>query len=167
MNGYRTAAFLTAACLLAACANGHTSSEDEMTPEPQRHRAAGKDLSVDSAAIIVGEVGPEAGEKGPQPTIGPGLQRLADLAMKDLGARMGVELAEIGIAQAEYVTWRDSSLGCPQPDYQYMQVLTNGSRIKLRVAKQVYEYHSGGNRPPFLCQNPSKSAPLPYRHGEA
>jgi len=167
MNDYRTAAFLTAACLLAACANGQTSSDEETAQELQKAKSVDKGLSVQSAPTVAGDLGPEGVEKGGQAAVGPGLQRLAELAMKDLGARIGVEQAAIDIAQAEYVTWRDSSLGCPQPGSQYMQVLTNGSRIGLRVAKQVYQYHSGGNRPPFLCENPSKIEPLPYAHGEA
>lgn len=167
MNGYRTAAFLTTACLLAACVNAQTSSEEERAQEPQKAKAAGTDLSVHSAPTKAGDLGTKSEEKGGQAALGPGLQRLADLAVKDLGARMGVEHEAINIAKAEYVTWRDSSFGCPQPGYQYTQALTNGSRIKLRVGKEVYQYHSGGNRPPFLCKNPSKAEPLPYAHGEA
>jgi hypothetical protein len=27
-----------------------------------------------------------------------------------------------------------------------------GELIRLRVEERLYEYHSGSNRPPFLCQ---------------
>jgi hypothetical protein len=37
----------------------------------------------------------------------------------------------------------------------YTQVQVEGLLIRLRVGKRVYEYHSGGGRPPFLCEQPS------------
>ena len=74
---------------------------------------------------------------------------------------------DIDIVDAAYVTWRDSSIGCPRPGMQYMQVLTNGSRILLRANAVLYYYHSGGSRAPFLCAKPSPNEPLPYAPGEA
>lgn len=101
------------------------------------------------------------------PGLGPGLQRLADIARTDLSTKLGVDAGDIGIVEAAYVTWRDSSIGCPRPDMQYMQVLTNGARIVLRANGVLYHYHSGGNRAPFLCARPSPEGPLPYAPGEA
>lgn len=34
----------------------------------------------------------------------------------------------------------------------YAQVLQEGLLIVLRANQQLYEYHSGGDRPPFLCK---------------
>ena len=100
-------------------------------------------------------------------SLGPGLQRLADLAVTDLATNLNVDEEIIEVVEAQFVTWRDSSAGCPRPGMQYMQVLTNGSRIVLRVDGTIYHYHSGGNRPPFYCAKPSSIEPLPYSHGEA
>lgn len=101
------------------------------------------------------------------PGLGPGLQRLADVARSDLGAKLDVDAEDIDVVEAAYVTWRDSSIGCPRPDMQYMQVLTNGARLVLRANGILYHYHSGGNRAPFLCAHPSPGASLPYAPGEA
>lgn len=101
------------------------------------------------------------------PGLGPGLQRLADVAKSDLSKKMGVDVVDIDVVEAAYVTWRDSSIGCPRPDMQYMQVLTNGARLVLRANGTLYHYHSGGSRAPFLCPGPSPEEPLPYAPGEA
>jgi len=100
-------------------------------------------------------------------TPGPGLQRLAAIAKSDLSTKLGIDAEDIDIVEAAYVTWRDSSIGCPRPGMQYMQVLTNGSRILLRANAVLYHYHSGGSRAPFLCAKPSPNEPLPYAPGEA
>lgn len=99
--------------------------------------------------------------------LGPGLQRLAEMAKSDLVTKLGVDRQGIQVVEAEYVTWRDSSIGCPRTDMQYMQVLTNGARLLLRANGVLYHYHSGGNRAPFLCTTPAPNGPLPYAPGEA
>jgi hypothetical protein len=58
------------------------------------------------------------------------------------------------VVSSEEVTWRDASLGCPQPGMNYAQMLTNGTRIVLEAAGQQYNYHSGSHGAPFLCANP-------------
>ena len=100
------------------------------------------------------------------PDLGPGLQRLVDLAIMDLATSLNVESDAVEVVEAQFVTWRDSSAGCPKPGMQYLQVLTNGARIVLQVNGTIYHYHSGGSRPPFHCAKPSPTKPLPYSHGE-
>ena len=121
-----------------------------------------KDLTVESTPLPATDI-----SLAPSAPIGPGLQRLVDMASKNLTAKLGIEETGIKVVEAAYVTWRDSSLGCPQPDTQYMQVLTNGSRIVLKTSNGVFHYHSGGNRQPSYCAKPSKIGPLPYSPGEA
>lgn len=119
-------------------------------------------LSVESVPQAVSE-----GKDMSNANLGPGAQRLADLAIADMSSRFKIEKEDIKIVRAEYVTWRDSSAGCPRPDMQYLQVLTSGSRIVLKAGDKIYHYHSGGSRPPFYCAKPSPQKPLPYSHGEA
>ncbi len=81
----------------------------------------------------------------------------AELARDDLAARLDVEAAAIEIVTAELVVWPDSSLGCPQPDMAYLQVLSDGYRVLLSHDGAIYSYHGGGSRlDPFLCEQPSK-----------
>ncbi len=92
-----------------------------------------------------------------KPTAGPPseLQPLVDQAIADLVDRMSVDPAEVEVVTAETVVWPDTSLGCPQPGMQYLQVLTDGFRIELRVKDHIYAYHGGRGRGPFLCENPA------------
>jgi hypothetical protein len=57
----------------------------------------------------------------------------------------GVDSTPLTVTRAEPVTWPDSSLGCPQPGIQYLQVLTPGYLIELHGAQGDYVMHVAGN----------------------
>jgi hypothetical protein len=82
---------------------------------------------------------------------------LVSQAKEDLAKRLSVPTTAIELLKLEEVTWRDSSLGCPQPGMAYAQVLVNGSLIMLKHEGAVYQYHSGKGGAPILCENPTKS----------
>ncbi len=107
---------------------------------------------------------PEKSTPGP---LDARMQAFVDSSRKDLAAKLQVLVSQIELVDASYVTWRDSSLGCPQPGNQYMQALVNGTRIKFRYAGKIYHYHSGNNKAPSLCEKPAASEPLPYGSGDA
>ncbi len=86
----------------------------------------------------------------------PALQGLVMQAKENLAGRLSVGVDQIDLIEAEAVVWPDSSLGCPRPGMMYTQVQHDGSFIRLRVGKRIYDYHSGGNRPPFLCEQATK-----------
>lgn len=129
--------------VLAACATpANSDAQDDMTT-----------TSSPSVAITVDPVSPDSTEaKGTD----PGLKSPVESAVVDLAERLGVDRAEVEVVSAYLVTWPDSSLGCPEPDMSYAQVLTDGAVIELGVGETVYNYHMGGNRyTPFLCEEPS------------
>ena len=95
------------------------------------------------------------------------LQGYVDSSSNDLAEKLNVSEDQIELVEASYVTWRDSSLGCPQPGNQYMQALVNGTQIKLRSAGKIYHYHGGKKKPPSLCEKPDFRQPLPYGSGDA
>jgi hypothetical protein len=72
----------------------------------------------------------------------PSLQSLIQKAKEDLGQRLSVSATQINLVGFEEVEWSDSSLGCPQPGMDYLQVITPGYRIMLEVDGNPYEYHS-------------------------
>jgi hypothetical protein len=86
----------------------------------------------------------------------PTQEEMVMLAKKDLAERLDLEVEQIELVEANAVEWRDGSLGCPQPGMMYTQVLQDGLRILLGVGKEIYAYHSGGSRPPFLCDPAAK-----------
>jgi hypothetical protein len=79
-------------------------------------------------------------------------------ALDDLSRRLGVGGSDITVVSAEEVTWRDGSIGCPRPGMMYPQVLTDGSKVVLEYQGKRYEYHAGGRRSAFLCENPEPPA---------
>lgn len=93
--------------------------------------------------------------------IDPGLQPFIAMATEDLASRLGIAAADAEVVSAVIVTWGDSSLGCPQPGMEYLQVLEEGSVIELGYNGRFYRYHSGGERTPFLCDQPLATPPIP------
>jgi hypothetical protein len=85
----------------------------------------------------------------------PALSNLVLQAQEDLAQRLSVGLDQIALVEVKAVVWPDGGLGCPQPGLAYIQVQHEGTLIRLQVGKQVYNYHSGGRRAPFLCEQPS------------
>lgn len=104
--------------------------------------------------IITPRITPVAGGGGIViPTSVPGAS-LVDQAKIDLAARLAIDVNSIEVVSEQVVEWPDSSLGCPQEGMAYLQVITPGTHIQLRVGDQIYSYHSGRGGPPFLCENP-------------
>ncbi|HLF27224.1 MAG TPA: hypothetical protein VJG32_12885 [Anaerolineae bacterium] len=96
-----------------------------------------------------------------QPTVSPpaGTQPLVDQAIADLAGRLSVQPSDVHLVTFEAVVWPDASLGCPQPGIAYIQVQREGYRIALQVGEQVYAYHGGAGRGPFLCEQPEQRTP--------
>ena len=74
-------------------------------------------------------------------------------ARRDLAARIGVAESRLELVAVESVEWRDASLGCPEPDRFYAQVITPGYRIALRAGGEQHEYHSDAGGRVVYCTN--------------
>lgn len=90
-----------------------------------------------------------------------GLQDLINKAIADLAQRLSISETQIKLLDYTAVVWSDSSLGCPQPGMAYIQVPEDGLLIRLQVGDQIYLYHSGGFRDPFLCEQVYKDPNSP------
>jgi hypothetical protein len=86
-----------------------------------------------------------------------GLENLLNLVKADLAQRLSINVDQINVVESEPVEWSDSSLGCPQPDMFYLQVITPGYRIVLDVSGHKYEYHSNRDASFVYCENPDPS----------
>jgi hypothetical protein len=123
----------------AAC----RSDTEETQPESRMRvlEAPPQPLTVESAAneevVVDTQLGP-----------------LVETAKQDLAKMLSAKPETIGVSNARYVTWPDSSLGCPQPDLMYMQVLTEGVLIVLRHGGKDYYYHGSREGHPFDCEQP-------------
>jgi hypothetical protein len=76
---------------------------------------------------------------------------LTKLAIRTLAQDLGVAEDRIVVDTIRAVDWRDSSLGCPQSDRAYLQVITPGHRITLRVDGQFHFVHEANGRA-FVCR---------------
>ena len=68
------------------------------------------------------------------------------LAKADLASRLNISTDNIQIISIETVTWPDTSLGVPDPDMMFAQVLTPGFVIELEANGTRYTYHTDQSR---------------------
>ena len=76
---------------------------------------------------------------------------IATLAVKTLAAHLDVPVDAISVDTVRAIDWPDSSVGCPQPGEAYMQVITPGHRITLRVDGNFHFVHEANGRA-FVCE---------------
>lgn len=93
------------------------------------------------------------------PTDAQRLSKLIEQSRNNLALRLNVKAAVITVVEARYVVWPNASVGCPKPGYVYIQMLTHGVLIRLKVNDRIYQYHSGVRGPAVLCENPAPIDP--------
>jgi hypothetical protein len=81
----------------------------------------------------------------------PGNRPLVELARQALAKQLNIDATTIKLTQIEEAEWRDSSLGCPKPGMNYLQVITPGYRIVLEAQGRSYEYHSDTTKRVVRC----------------
>jgi len=79
---------------------------------------------------------------------------MGELARAALAHELALAEADITVVEMEETEWRDSSLGCPEPGMNYLQVITPGYKITLEAQGKRYEYHSDTNRRVVRCDTP-------------
>ena len=93
-------------------------------------------------------------QKKESPVVDSRLQSIVDKAKRNLARELSVDESTVQLIAANYVNWRSSALGCPQPGMGYLQVITPGILIRLRSSGVDYRYHGTRNAEPFLCAAP-------------
>ena len=94
----------------------------------------------------------------------PAARSLAEMvhaARLDAAELTGLPPTAFAVVVAESVSWRDGSLGCPQPGMMYTQALVPGYRIRLKLGDKEYLYHSSRVGPPMRCAADRAQEPLP------
>ena len=84
------------------------------------------------------------------------LQRMVAKAQQDLAERLQISVDDLVLIEFRAVVWSDSSLGCPEPGEGYLPVLMDGYLIQFEAKGEVYQYHSGEDLEPFLCEDPQE-----------
>lgn len=101
-----------------------------------------------------------------QPTLDQQATEVTALAVEDLSQQLGVPMSDIGVCDVCSVTWPDTSLGCPEPDMMYSQMVQEGHLIRLSADGESFYYHSGGMQPPFQCEETLQQLPPGVQIGE-
>ena len=70
------------------------------------------------------------------------LTRLTERAVDELVQATGADSDSVTVVSTEEVEWSDSSLGCPEPDTMYAQVITPGYVIVLESDGDETEFHT-------------------------
>ena len=179
------AVLLCAAGLIAACGSeaptpGPADAEQTeiATDQPMATEPASPSPSGDSplptpteapeAQTGVQPVSPipiEITPSDPAPLTGEVPQDLLDAVIEDLLGRLDASREAIAVEKAQYVIWRDGSLGCPQPDMMYTMALVPGYQIVLRVGEGTFDYHAGDSGYFVLCEGGLAQEPLPPGEG--
>jgi hypothetical protein len=73
-------------------------------------------------------------------------QPLVDLAIAQLAEQLDVEVGLIRVERVEPVDFPDASLGAPQPDMMYAQVITPGYVVELSYQGVPYVFHGSGQQ---------------------
>jgi len=71
---------------------------------------------------------------------------LAALAQRLLAEQLDLPVRRVEIVDVQAVVWPDTSLGCPQPDQMYAQVLVNGYRIVVKATGEEVIFHTDFDR---------------------
>lgn len=82
----------------------------------------------------------------------PGSEKAVAAAIADLIQQAGVAPEAITLVSIEAQEWPDASLGCPQEDYMYAQVITPGYKVILEADGTQYNYHTNSESTVVLCQ---------------
>jgi hypothetical protein len=81
----------------------------------------------------------------------------AQLAIESLSNKLSIAPDSIEVVHSAVMDWPDSSIGCPRPGVEYLQVVTRGSLVLLRANHKVYRVHVGSNRA-LVCEQPLQGA---------
>ncbi len=79
------------------------------------------------------------------------MRAMGELARQKLAEELAISADQIIIVGADPVYWSDASLGCPQPDTMYPQVITPGYRVSLAHDGKVYTYHTDTTQMVVRC----------------
>ncbi len=81
----------------------------------------------------------------------------ARLAVDTLSEKLSVGPESIEVVHVSIMDWPDSSLGCPRPGFEYLQVITRGSVVLLQADQKTYRVHIGNDQA-IVCETALKSA---------
>lgn len=68
-----------------------------------------------------------------------------------LAKKLGLEEKQLVLESAKAATWGNASLGCPEPDRMYAQVVTKGYAVVFSADGKQHKVHVAGKRIVFCA----------------
>jgi hypothetical protein len=133
MTKVQTSLVLAGAMSLCVIASGQNSLPPEQAIAPPQR-------VLDATTPGVGLDGAQPAGQAVNTASMPRVVRRAVVA--DAARRFQVAESAVVLVNAEQVTWGDGSLGCPQPDRSYAQMLVEGYRVTATTAAGRLVYHT-------------------------
>jgi hypothetical protein len=82
-----------------------------------------------------------------------------------LAGELGLAPSAVTVERIERVTWRDGSLGCPEPGMTYTQALVAGFRVILAIGDERFDYRTGRGDIFLRCRRSTSGPSGRWRHG--
>jgi hypothetical protein len=84
-------------------------------------------------------------------------ESLLSAALADASRRTGVPVDALTVVESSSRTWRDGSLGCPEPGMNYTQALVPGWRLVIRAGEDLLDYRIGERGTAFMFCPPDRA----------
>lgn len=69
------------------------------------------------------------------------LNSAVTLATDNAAKTFNTQVSEVSVTMKEVVDWPDTSLGCPEKNHMYAQVITPGYKVTVKTGDKTLEYH--------------------------
>ncbi len=156
----RGASFAIGLVVMAICAGSCSDQEPVLETLPPLPRQTPLPLVSATPLISVGNPTQPAGTGVPSP-VSIDTAAYVQGATTTLATTLNVPESSIAFLNITPQQWPDTSLGCPQPDQTYEQVITPGYLITFKVDEATYEVHSDLNQHFVVCLNGSGAGATP------
>lgn len=103
---------------------------------------------------VDGITAPSSASAAPMQQSAPAsLASIENMASSFLAGKLGVAPADLTFVEAKRTDWADASLGCPQPDVAYAQIVTPGYRLTFDRDGDSYVVHTNGDATQIISCN--------------
>lgn len=103
---------------------------------------------------VSGITAPSSASAAPMQQSAPAsLASIEDMASSFLAGKLDVAPADLTFVRAEPTDWSDASLGCPQPDVAYAQVITPGYKLTFDRDGAAYVVHTNRDATQIISCN--------------
>jgi hypothetical protein len=132
--------------VLLGCAPRGGAGDPAVPGSPEREPSATTGLPPDAAVVSAN---------------GDGLvlpsEPLLSAALADASRRTGVPVDALTVVESSPRTWRDGSLGCPEPGMNYTQALVPGWRLVIRAGEELLDYRMATRGTAFMFCPPDRA----------